>query len=145
MSAAQRPEFRISRVFDAPRSLVFEAWSKAEYVARWFTPAPLTTPVCEVDLRAGGVFRVVMRMPNGSDHPMNATFVEVVPDEKIVFKAIIDGDLEVHTTVTFTDEGEKTRLDAHQVYARQSPSTLGAPAGWAATLDQLAAHLRDRG
>jgi uncharacterized protein YndB with AHSA1/START domain len=44
------------RVFDAPKHLVFEAWSKAEYVSRWFTPAPLTTPSCEVDLRTGGVF-----------------------------------------------------------------------------------------
>ena len=145
MSAAgQKPEFRISRVFDAPRSLVFEAWSKAEYLSRWFTPAPLTTPTCEVDFRAGGAFRVVMRMPNGAEHPMNASFVEIVPEERIVWRAIIDGDLEVLTTVTFADEGDKTRLDAHQVYSYESPSTRGADAGWTLTLDQLAAHLRSR-
>src|SRR5580692_4607929 len=101
MITSVKPELRMTRVFDAPKRLVFEAWSKAEYVSRWFTPAPLTTPSCEVDLRTGGVFRVVMRMPDGVEFPMNAMFTEVVPGERIVFKAKIHGDVDVHTTVTF--------------------------------------------
>jgi uncharacterized protein YndB with AHSA1/START domain len=134
----------MTRVFDAPRRLVFEAWSKAEYVSRWFTPAPLTTPSCEVDLRTGGVFRLVMRMPDGVEFPMDARFVEVVPGERLVFTATIHGGVDVHTTVTFADEGEKTRLSVHQVYSHESDATRGAPAGWTSTLDQLAAHLRSR-
>ncbi len=63
-------DLHMTRVFDAPRRLVFEAWSKAEYVSRWFTPRPLTTPSCEIDFRTGGVFRLVMRMPNGVEFPM---------------------------------------------------------------------------
>jgi uncharacterized protein YndB with AHSA1/START domain len=140
---AQKPELKLSRVFDAPRSLVWEAWGKAEYVQRWFTPAPLTTPRCEVDLRTGGVFYLVMRMPDGLELPMDARFVEVKPQERIVFTATIHGGVEVHTTVTFADAGQgKTRLDVHQTYSHESDATRGAPQGWKATLDQLAEVLR---
>jgi uncharacterized protein YndB with AHSA1/START domain len=134
----------MSRTFDAPRDLVFEAWTKAEYVQRWFTPAPLTTPTCEVDARPGGVFRVVMRMPDGVEHPMEGKFVEVVPSERIVWTARITGGLDVHTTVSFVAVGDKTRLDVHQVYSFENESTRGAQAGWTATLDQLAAFVRGR-
>jgi len=79
---ANKPELRMSREFAFPKRLVFEAWSKAEYVSKWFTPAPLTTPECVVDLRSGGVFRVVMRMPDGQEFPMDAVFTEVIPDER---------------------------------------------------------------
>jgi uncharacterized protein YndB with AHSA1/START domain len=139
-----KPELRMSRVFDAPRPLVFEAWSKAEYVSRWFTPAPLTTPSCEVDFQAGGAFRLVMRMPDGTDFPMDATFTEIVPNERIRFAARIHGGVEIQTTVTFADEGGKTRLGVHQVYSHETPATRGANAGWTQTLDQLAEHLRAR-
>jgi len=131
------PELRMTRTFNAPRHLVWEAWSKAEHVARWFTPAPLTTPSCEVDLRTGGVFKLVMRMPNGVDLPMDARFTEVVPKELIAFSARIHGDVDVETTVTFADDGEKTVLHVHQTYSRESDATRGANAGWTQTLKQL--------
>jgi uncharacterized protein YndB with AHSA1/START domain len=140
----QKPELRMSRVFDAPKRLVFEAWSKPEYVSRWFTPKPLTTPRCEVDFRTGGAFRVVMQMPDGVEHPMDATFNEVVSDERIVFTAKLEGGLDVHTTVTFTEQDGKTTLNVLQVYSHENESTRGAVAGWTATLDQLAEHLRSR-
>ncbi len=141
---SQKPELRMSRVFDAPKSLVWEAWSKAEYVSRWFTPAPLTTPSCEVDLRTGGVFRLVMKMPAGAEFPMVARFTEVVPEERIVFEALVHEDLTVHTTVTFSERGGKTTLDVHQVYSHENDAVRGAHAGWTSTLDQLAAHVRSR-
>jgi uncharacterized protein YndB with AHSA1/START domain len=140
----ERPSLRLSRTFDAPRRLVFEAWSKAEYVRRWFTPAPLTTPSCEVDLRPGGVFRLVMRMPDGVEFPMDARFTEVIPDERIVFEATIHGGLQVHTTVDFLDHDGKTTLSVVQIYSHESDATRGAHAGWTQTLDQLAEHLRQR-
>jgi uncharacterized protein YndB with AHSA1/START domain len=133
----KRLALEMTRTFDAPRSLVWEAWTKAEHVAQWFTPRPLTTVKCEVDLRPGGVFRITMRMPDGLEHPMDAKFVEVVPPEKIVFVGKIEGDNEVHTTVTFTESGGKTTLAVHQTYAYESNATRGAPMGWKATLDQL--------
>jgi uncharacterized protein YndB with AHSA1/START domain len=143
-SATARPELRMTRVFDAPKHLVFEAWSKAEYVSRWFTPAPLTTPSCEVDLRTGGVFRVVMRMPGGPELPMDARFTEVVPDERIVFTATIHGGVDIWTTVTFAENDGKTTLTVHQVYSHETDATRGAHAGWTQTLEQLAGHLRSR-
>jgi uncharacterized protein YndB with AHSA1/START domain len=134
----------MSRVFDAPKSLVYEAWSKAEYVQRWFTPAPLTTPSCEVDLRPGGVFRLVMKMPDGMEFPMDARFTEVIPEERIVFRASIHGGVDIHTTVTFAEHAGKTTLSVHQTYSHETDATRGAHAGWTSTLDQLAAHLKTR-
>ncbi len=142
VGASGKPELRMTRVFDAPKRLVFAAWTKAEHVSRWFTPAPLTTPSCEVDLRVGGAFRVVMRMPNGVDHPMDARFTEVVPEERLAFSARVNGDLEIETTVTFAEHDGKTTLAVHQTYSHESDATRGAYAGWTATLDQLAAHVR---
>lgn len=139
------PELRMTRVFDAPKALVFEAWSKAEYVARWFTPAPLTTPSCEVDLRPGGIFRLVMRMPDGVEFPMDAKFTVVVPNERIAFEATIHGGVKVETMVTFAEETPgKTTLSVHQTYSHETAATRGAEAGWTQTLDQLARHVRDR-
>ena len=143
-SADRPPELRMTRVFDAPKSLVFEAWTKAEYLSRWFTPAPLTTQGCELDFRPGGVFRLTMRMPNGIEHPMDARFTEIIPDERIVFTATVHGDLKILTTVTFGENGGQTTLNVHQVYSHESDATRGANAGWTLTLDQLGAYLRGR-
>ena len=139
-----RSELRMTRVFDAPKRLVFAAWTKAEYVSRWFTPAPLTTPKCEVDFRPGGAFRVVMRMPDGVEHPMDGKFVELVENERIVFEAMIHDGLHVHTTVTFAEADGKTTLAVHQIYSEPSDATRGAHAGWTQTLDQLEAHVHSR-
>ena len=133
----------MTRVFDAPKRLVFEAWSKAEYVSRWFTPAPLTTPSCEVDLRTGGVFRLVMKMPDGTEYPMDGQFTDVVLNERIVFAAKVHGDLNIDTTITFAEHDGQTTLTVHQVYSHESDATRGAKAGWTQTLNQLATHLAD--
>jgi uncharacterized protein YndB with AHSA1/START domain len=144
-TAADRPpELRMTRVFDAPKQLVFEAWSKAEYLSRWFTPAPLTTYGCELDFRPGGVFRLTMRTPDGIAYPMDARFTEIVSDERIVFAATVHGDLKILTTVTFVENEGKTTLTVHQVYSHESDATRGANAGWTLTLDQLATYLRGR-
>jgi uncharacterized protein YndB with AHSA1/START domain len=133
------PALVLSRRFRYPRARVFEAWTKAEHVAQWFTPAPLVTSACEVDLRPGGVFRIVMRMPNGEEHALDATFVEVVAPERIVFRGSIPDGNVIETTVTFEDHGAETTLGVRQTYSFASPATQGAPQGWAATLDQLGA------
>ena len=142
MEGARPPELRITRVFDAPKQLVFEAWTKAEHLSRWFTPAPLTTHGCQLDFRPGGVFRLTMRTPDGIEFPMDARFTEIVPDERIAFAATVHGDLKILTTVTFAETDGKTTLAVHQVYSHESDATRGANAGWTLTLDQLAAALR---
>jgi len=134
-------ELRLSRVFDAPRRLVFEAWTKAEHVSRWFAPKPLTIPECKVDFRVGGAFNLVMVMPNGTRFPFVATFREIVVPERIVFEGVIHDDNRAMTTVTFTEQGGKTRVDVHQTYSFESDATRGAKQGWTMTLDQLAEHV----
>ncbi len=131
------PDFVVSRTFDAPRRLVFQAWTTAEHLARWFTPRPLVTSKCEVDFRPGGVFNLTMRMPDGLEHPMEARFGEIVAPERITFSAKIHGGVDIETTVTFVEVGDKTTLNVRQSYSRATDATRGAPQGWKATLDQL--------
>jgi uncharacterized protein YndB with AHSA1/START domain len=137
----KKPELDLLRTFDAPRRLVFEAWTTAEHLSQWFTPGPLTTSSCEVDFRPGGVFRLTMRMPSGVEFPMDGKFVEIVVPERIVFRAKIHDDNNVETTVTFTETGGKTTVSVHQTFAFESDATRGAHQGWAATLNQLCAHV----
>lgn len=133
-----KPELRMTRTFDAPVRLVWEAWSKAEYLARWFTPKPGKSEDVTVDLRVGGVLVLTMRFPDGSGHTMHATFVEVVPQKRIVFDTTVHG-LDVHTTIDFTEANGKTTLDVLQQYSGENEATRGAHAGWTSTLDNLAA------
>ena len=135
------PELRLTRVFDAPRRLVFEAWTKSEHVARWFAPHPLTIPRCEVDFRPGGVFRLVMLTPGGVEFPFDGRFEEIAAPERIVFTGRIHDRNDARTTLTFTEHGGKTMLDVHQTYSFESDATRGAKEGWTATLNQLAEHV----
>ena len=131
----------LTRTFDAPRRLVFEAWTKAEHVSRWFAPRPLTMARCEVDFRAGGGFRFVMLTPDGIEYPFEGSFREIAPPERIVFSGKIHDGNEVVTTITFADQGDETLLTVHQSYAFESDSSRGAQQGWTLTLDQLGKHL----
>ncbi len=140
-ATTKRPEFVTSRTFDAPLRLVWDAWTKAEHVARWFTPKPLTTGACEVDFRPGGAFRVVMQMPDGTPHEMQAKFGRIVQHELIEFAGKIPDGNVVETTVRFSEAAGKTTLAVHQTYSFESNATRGAPLGWKATLDQLGQHV----
>jgi uncharacterized protein YndB with AHSA1/START domain len=132
-------ELVIERVFDAPRELVFKAWTKAEHLSRWFFPSGFTMPKCEIDFRPGGVFRFVMRGPDGKDYPFDGSYVEIVEPERIVFQGNIHDvpGQDVMTTVTFSKLEGKTKLTVHQTYAVESDATQGAPIGWSQTLDHL--------
>ncbi len=131
----------MTRVFHAPRRLVFAAWTKAEHVSQWFAPRPLVMDRCEVDLRPGGVFRFVMRAPDGTEYPFEGAFREVVAPERIVFTGTIHEGNAVVTTITFDEQDGKTTLTARQTYSFESSATRGAKQGWTLTLDQLGEHL----
>jgi uncharacterized protein YndB with AHSA1/START domain len=95
----------LTRVFDAPRTLVWKAWTDPKMMAQWFGPRGFTAPVCELDVRKGGTLRIVMRGPDGNDYPMKGVFLKVIEPEQLVFTNIaIDNDgnhlLEGETTVT---------------------------------------------
>jgi uncharacterized protein YndB with AHSA1/START domain len=140
----------ITRVFDAPRDLVWRAWTEPKHVAQWFGPKIFTVPSCELDVRVGGAFRLTMRGPNGDDYPMQGVFREVVKPERLSYSNIaVDNDgnhlLEGVTTVTFEAVGGKTRIviDAHAIgVSPLAPQMLaGMEAGWSQSLDKLAASL----
>src|SRR6185437_9938495 len=75
----------LERVVDVPRDLVCAAWTKPEHIKKWFTPAPWTTVDCEIDLRPGGLFRTVMRSPEGQDFPNTGCYLEVIENRKLVW------------------------------------------------------------
>lgn len=133
------PPTEMTRIFDAPRSLVFEAWSKAEHLSKWFAPKPLVISACEMEFRSGGKLTFTMRMPNGVEFPFVGKFEEVVQNEKIVFSGLIHDDNTAYTVVTFEDApGNKTKLSVRQTYKFASPATGGAKEGWTSTLENLA-------
>ena len=78
----------LERVFDAPRELVFKAWTDPKMMARWWGPTYFTNPVCELDARPGGAILIHMTSPDGTAYPMKGTFEEVVPPERLAFSAI---------------------------------------------------------
>src|SRR3954466_11374829 len=74
-------EIRITRIFDAPRARVFEAWTEARHLVRWFGPRGFTAPVIEADVRRGGTWRACIRSPEGADYRMRGVYCEIVPPE----------------------------------------------------------------
>jgi uncharacterized protein YndB with AHSA1/START domain len=145
-SAKHEREITIERIYDAPRDLVFSAWIEPHRLATWWGPRIFTNPVCEVDARVGGAWRIVMRSPDGTDYPCGGVYREIVPPERLVFTNIAtdkDGNpiLDGLTTVTFTEENGKTKL------ALQTRGTAlvdyaaeylkGMEAGWTQSLEKL--------
>jgi uncharacterized protein YndB with AHSA1/START domain len=136
----------LTRVFDAPRELVWQAWTDPKHMAQWFGPRGFTSSVPELDVRVGGALRIVMHGADGNDYPMKGVFREVTPPERLVFSNIaVDEDgnhlLEGETTVILEVQGGKTRLTL-KTYAKgmvpMAPQMLaGMEAGWSQSLDKL--------
>jgi uncharacterized protein YndB with AHSA1/START domain len=135
----------LSRVFPAPRALVFQAWSSAEHMKRWFSPETYTVPEAEIDFRPGGVLVLCMRSPEGRDFWMRGSYIEISPPDRLVFTSavIVDGEpkFTTHTTVTFVEDGAGTRMTVRQAYDIHDENfrlaVAGAPEGWRMTLDKL--------
>lgn len=146
-----KKELTIIRVFDAPREMVFKAWTNAGHLANWWGPNGFMNPVCEVDLRPGGTIRVDMKGPDGKVYPMRGTFKEILEPERLVFisTAIPDDNghpqLEALNTVTFENHNGKTKLTLHVVVLKSSAAAQealkGMSAGWNQSQDRLADYL----
>ena len=140
----------ITRVFDAPCERVWKAWTDYKRLAQWWGPHGFTNPICEIDARHGGAIRIHMRGPDGSVYPMTGVYQEVVEPERLVFTS---GALDEHgnvlfhvqTTVTFADEGGKTKLTLQASVVTSTPE--GAPylkgmdAGWTQSLERLGVYV----
>ncbi len=137
----------MTRLFDAPRPMVFKAWTDPERLKRWWGPRNFTNPVCELDPRPGGAILIHMRAPDGKVHPMTGTFREIVPPELLVFtSSALDpaGNplFEVLTTITLSEESGKTRLTVRasvtMVTKEAAQHLAGMEQGWSQSLDRLA-------
>jgi uncharacterized protein YndB with AHSA1/START domain len=93
-STAYKPnptlDLALERVVDVPRELVWAAWTTPEHLKKWFTPMPWTTVDCEIDLRPGGIFRTVMRSPEGQEYPHVGCYLEVIENEKLVWTVALE-------------------------------------------------------
>lgn len=151
---AHEPIIVITREFDAPRELVWQAWSDPDHVAAWYAPEGFTVPRIELDFRPGGVMDLDMKGPDGTIYPNRATFLEIVPMERIVMSdRVQESDAWGDTpppdnvqTITFTAlPGDRTRMTnvirLNSVAARDAMVEMGAAIGWRQTLDNLAALL----
>ncbi len=114
-------EIRLSRVFNAPRNLVFDAWTDPERVVRWWGPAGFRTTTLEMDVRPGGTWRFIMHGPDGVDFPNRVIFKEIVRPERLVYLHGTgideDGFEDFLVTVTFVDRDGKTELTMRSLFA----------------------------
>jgi uncharacterized protein YndB with AHSA1/START domain len=143
-------ELVFTREFDAPRSLVFKAWTDPKRLARWWGPKGFTNPVCELDVRPGGVIRIDMRGPDGTLYPMAGAYQEVVEPERLVFtSAALDEKrkplFEVLNTVTLAEtDGRTTQVSTARIIESTdaaAPYVEGMEAGWIQTLNRLEEQL----
>src|SRR6202022_1804050 len=107
-------EIVLTRVFDAPRHLVFDAFTKPELLKRWFGPRGWSLVVCEVDLKVGGGFRFILRGPDGKEMGIRGVYREITPPERSVHVETFDDypDSESVVTAVFVEQGGKTTLTA---------------------------------
>ena len=136
-------EIVMTRVFDAPRRLVFDAFTKPELLKRWFGPRGWSLAVCEVDLRVGGGFRFVLRGPGGKEMGMRGVYREIVPPERSVHvESFDDYPGESLVTGVFVEQGGKTTFTATVLYAtrevRDAVIKSGMEHGAAECYDRLA-------
>ena len=143
-------EIVLTRAFDAPRDLVFEAWTNPEHVRHWWGLRESTMLLCEADVRPGGSWRYVTTAQDGAEVPFTGVYQEVTPPERLVYTEMYDvepfnsGDPAVNT-VTFTPEEGGTLVTVTTVYpskeVRDFVLSTGMEAGAAESYDRLAEHL----
>jgi uncharacterized protein YndB with AHSA1/START domain len=141
-------ELVLTRLIDAPRENVYRAWTEPALLKRWFAPKPYLTPRVELDLRPGGANLIVMADVEGHEMPNRGTYLEIVPNRRLVFTDAYVGDWEpsakpfMTVTLTFDDEDGKTRYTARVRHwtaeDRDAHEKMGFHQGWGLCTDQLA-------
>lgn len=157
MKTDPRLDLVLERVVEVPPELVWKAWTEPEHLKRWFTPLPWTTVECEIDLRPGGIFRTVMRSPEGQDHPNIGCYLEVVPNRRLVWTDALEADFRpsregAHLPFRFTacielePHGKGTKYRATALHrdadARRQHAEMGFEPGWGKALEQLVEHMK---
>ncbi len=147
-------EFVITRVFDAPRALVWNAWTDPQQIMQWWGPQGFSAPSCELDLGVGGTFQLDMCGPDGTIYPCKGSYREIVEPERIVYDSEADDGHPCGNglpprsivTITFAEEGEKTRLTIHTRFKSATRLEAAVEAGygtsWDESLELLAQNMR---
>jgi len=139
-------EMEITRVFRAPRSLVWQAWTEVDKLQQWWGPMHFTNPRCEIDLRVGGPIRIDMRAPDGIVFPMSGEYEQIVPPERLVFltSALDEQGEPIFTnrnTVLFREIDGATEISIHtrviDAKAAAWQYLKGMREGWSSSLDKL--------
>lgn len=150
---------RLIRTFDAPRSLVWKAWTEPARFMQWWGPAQFTSPVYEIDLRVGGKFLWCMELPDGQRTYTNGEYLEVVPDERLVYTTSFADEhgtsvpathygmteniaMEMRVTVVFEESGGKTTMTLTHEGIPAGELQESSAQGWGESFDKLAASLR---
>lgn len=151
----------LQRTIDVPAHLCWEAWTQPEHLKQWFVPKPWQVIDCQIDLRPGGLFRVTQRGPAGEELTYTCAYLEVVPNERLVWtdalgpgyrpnKGPFLGEEVGHFTaiVTFEALGKQTRYTARAMHGkpdgRNKHEEYGFTDGWGTSLDQMVAYIKGR-
>lgn len=153
-------DVRITRVFDAPRDLVFRAWVDPVHLLRWYAPDGCLLTACSLDVRPGGSYHTCIRTPDGTECWCKGVYQEVVRPERLVFTMHLsdatgafvepaqthlasfpDWPREMTVTVTFEDLSGKTKLTLHQTVQEELARRTGAYPSWLQMFDRLAGEL----
>lgn len=142
-------EFTLTRVFDCPRRLVFEAWTQPQHMRQWYGCGMAELLVCEIDLRVGGAYRFIMRQPDGSTGKIHGVYREVTAPSRLIYTQayISEAFASPHALITtsFVEARGKTTLTStalHETRAdRDAHLASGVERGAAASLDSLERHL----
>ena len=150
--AAPTPALRLEivRIFDAPRQLVYAAWTTPEHLAKWSAPKCFTIPEATTNFQKGGTYYAHMRSPSGDDHRVQGKYLEIVEGKRIVMThGWLDGAChagpETIVTVTFEDVGKKTKMTFIQEGFTSTAARDGHAEGWNSCFDLLAEHLAQLG
>lgn len=152
-TAAAKPqpscEIVITRIFDAPRERVWQAWTDPAQIVQWWGPNGFTNTLQEMDVRAGGIWRHIMHGPDGTNYPNKVVYAEVVPPTRLVYTHADDTEkhaCQFRVTVVFEDAGEgKTKMIFTMLFEtpelRDATANAGAIEGGEQTMSRLAAYL----
>lgn len=142
-------ELKLTRLIDAPREKLFRCWTDPTLIPLWFCPPPWSVSHVENDVRAGGSSLIVMKGPNGEEMPNTGVYLEVIPNEKLVFTDAYTKAWEPSAkpfmtgVLTFEDEGGKTRYTARLLHwtaeDKAQHEAMGFEQGWGISTDQLEA------
>jgi uncharacterized protein YndB with AHSA1/START domain len=143
-------QLTITRVFDAPRSLVFKVWTQPEHFSRWLGPKDFTAIACHMNVQVGGMYRACIRSPEGNDHWMQGIYREIIEPERLVFTFAWEDENsqpkhETLVTVTFEEQNNKTLMTFQQAIFESTESRNSHNTGWSECFDRLEVYLANTG